>query len=49
MAAHEEEQIAAHRASGKECSEGRRKIPARIVSPVQSRARLMKIALEMQD
>lgn len=31
------------------CSEGRRKIPACIVSPVQSRVTLMKIALEMQD
>lgn len=31
------------------CSEGRRRIPACIVSPVQSWVALMKIALEMQD
>lgn len=48
MAMHEEEQIAVHEA-GEGCSEGRRKIPACIVSPVQSRVTLMKIALEMQD
>lgn len=34
---------------GEGCSEGRRQIPACIVSPVQSRVMLMKIALEMQD